>query len=83
MLFFDRKRWKESESNTKELWIYDWRTNRRFTLKERPMKRADLDDFVACYRADNRRKRKESECFRRFAYENLVKRDKIISISFG
>src|SRR6185369_4369010 len=49
----------------------------RFTLKERPMKRADLDDFVACYRADNRAKRKEGERFRKFAYEDLIKRDKI------
>jgi type I restriction enzyme M protein len=47
-LFFDKKR-VSAEPNTKELWIYDLRTNQRFTLKERPMTRADLDDFVACY----------------------------------
>ena len=35
-LFFDKKR-RPDEPNTKELWIYDLRTNQRFTLKERPM----------------------------------------------
>jgi type I restriction enzyme M protein len=76
VLFFGRKRASE-EAWTKYLWIYDLRTNMRFTQKERPMKRADLDDFVACYRADNRAKRKESDRFRRFSYDELIKRDKI------
>ena len=49
VLFFDKKPPSEAAS-TKELWIYDLRTNQHFTLKERPMVRADLDDFVACYR---------------------------------
>jgi type I restriction enzyme M protein len=75
VLFFDRKRASE-EPWTKDLWIYDLRTNMRFTQKERPMKRADLDDFVACYRADNRAKRKESDRFRKFSYDQLTKRDK-------
>ena len=76
VLFFDRKEAAEKPW-TKDLWIYDWRTNQRFTLKERPMKRADLVDFVACYSAGNRRKRRESERFRKFAYADLIKRDKI------
>lgn len=76
VLFFDRKPASETPW-TKDLWIYDWRTNQRFTLKERPMKRADLDDFVACYCAANRKKRKESERFRKFTYADLIKRDKI------
>lgn len=32
---------------TDALWDYDLRTNRRFTLRERPQKRSDLDDFVS------------------------------------
>jgi type I restriction enzyme M protein len=75
-LFFERKPASETPW-TKELWIYDFRTNKRFTLKERPMKRADLDNFITCYRADNRSKRKESERFRKFSYDELIKRDKI------
>ena len=76
VLFFDRKPASETPW-TKNLWIYDWRTNHRFTLKERPMKRADLDDFVSCYCAGNRAKRKESERFHKFTYADLIKRDKI------
>src|ERR1700720_4961264 len=55
-LFFDRKPASEKPW-TKELWIYDFRTNKSFTLKERPLKRADLDEFVSCYAAANRKKR--------------------------
>jgi type I restriction enzyme M protein len=75
VLFFDRKRASE-EPWTTDLWIYDLRTNMRFTQKERPMKRTDLEDFVACYCAANRSKRKESDRFRKSTYEQLVKRDK-------
>jgi type I restriction enzyme M protein len=76
VLFFDRKRASE-DPWTKKLWIYDLRTNMRFTQKERPMKRGDLDDFVTCYCADNRGQRKPSDRFRRFSYDELIKRDKI------
>lgn len=40
---------------TRELRVYDFRTNQRFTLRERPLKRADLDDFVKACGAKNRR----------------------------
>ena len=60
-----------------ELWIYDLRTNQRFTLKERPMARADLDDFVGCYQSGRPRERAETERFRRFAHAGLVARDKV------
>ena len=36
----------------------------------------DLGDFVACYRPGKRSKREESECFRRFTYDELIARDK-------
>ena len=39
VLFFDSKPRVGRQPWTKELWIYDFRTNQRFTLKERPMKR--------------------------------------------
>jgi hypothetical protein len=38
---------------TKEIWYYDYRTDIRHTLVENPLERKDLDDFVACYHADN------------------------------
>jgi type I restriction enzyme M protein len=76
VLFFDRKPAAEKPW-TEKLWIYDLRTNKHFTLKENPLKRADLDDFVACYNPKNRHERKESERFKGFTYEELTKRDKL------
>jgi len=76
VLFFDRKPASEKPW-TKTLWIYDLRTNKHFTLKENPLQRSDLDDFVACYNPKNRHKRKESERFKSFTYEDLTKRDKV------
>jgi len=76
VLFFDRKPASETPW-TKTLWIYDFRTNQHFTLKENQLKRADLDDFVVCYHPENRHERKETDRFKSFAYEDLLKRDKI------
>ncbi len=76
VLFFDRKPASETPW-TKSLWIYDLRTNQHFTLKTNPLKRADLDDFVARYNPENRFERKESERFHCFSYEDLQKRDKL------
>ncbi|HEU5238691.1 MAG TPA: hypothetical protein VFU37_16285 [Pyrinomonadaceae bacterium] len=53
------------------------RTNKHFTLKENPLKRSDLDDFVACHNPKNRHERKESERFKSFTYDELTKRDKL------
>ena len=75
VLFFDRKPASETPW-TRELWIYDLRTNQHFTLKTNPLTRAHLDDFVSCYRADDRAQREESERFRRFTYDELTQRDK-------
>jgi type I restriction enzyme M protein len=75
VLFFDKVSTGEKAA-TETLWIYDLRTNKHFTLKENALKRADLNDFVACYNPANRHKRKESERFKSFAYDDLLKRDK-------
>jgi len=75
VLFFDRKPASEKPWTTK-LWIYDFRTNQHFTLKINMLKRSDLDDFVSCYNAENRHKRKETDRFKSFSYEELIKRDK-------
>jgi type I restriction enzyme M protein len=76
VLFFDRKPAAEKPW-TDKLWIYDLRTNKHFTLKENPLKRSDLGDFVTCYNPKNRHERKESERFKSFSYEELLKRDKL------
>jgi type I restriction enzyme M protein len=75
VLFFDRKPARE-EPWTETLWIYDLRTNQHFTLKNSPLKRSDLDDFVVCYNAANRHNRQPTERFRPFRYDELVKREK-------
>jgi type I restriction enzyme M protein len=75
VLFFDRKPPNEKPW-TQKLWIYDFRTNKHFTLKENTLKRDDLDDFVKCFNPKNRHQRKETERFKGFALDDLVKRDK-------
>ena len=75
VLFFDSR--LAGEPSTKTLWIYDFRTNQRFTLKQNSLKREHLDDFVACFHAGERQKREQTERFRPFAYAELVKRDRL------
>ena len=75
VLFFDRKPASETP-RTKELWVYDLRTNQHFTLKENPLRDEHLADFIAVYQAEDRTARVESERFRRFSYQELVGRDK-------
>jgi type I restriction enzyme M protein len=75
VLFFDRRAGGERAA-TEKLWIYDFRTNQHFTLKTNPLRREDLDDFVARYNPANRHDRVETERFRAFNYDGLIKRDK-------
>lgn len=77
VLFFDKRPPRaDGVANTKALWIYDFRTNRNFTLKQNPLASSDLEDFVSCYRT-NRVKRAETERFKRFDVGDLLKRDKL------
>ena len=73
-IFFDRKGASE-QVQTKDVWIYDLRTNQHFTLKRDPMTKADLEDFIKCYNADNRHQRVETEKFKKFTYDEIIKRD--------
>lgn len=76
VLFFDKKPGREKPW-TRALWVYDFRTNQRFTLKERPLKRSHLDDFVAVAKLSERAARQPSDRFRSFPYEELIGRDKL------
>ena len=78
VLFFDKKPGREKPW-TEKLWIYDLRTNKDFTLKTNTLKREDLDEFVACYRPENRYERKPTWSekkpdgrWRAFTYDELV-----------
>ncbi len=75
VLFFNRRPASE-EPWTKEMWIYDLRTNVHFTLKQKTLASEDLEDFVRSYNPENRRERVEGERFKRFSYEELMRRDK-------
>jgi type I restriction enzyme M protein len=50
VLFFDAKP-PQKRPATKQLWIYDLRTDMRFTLRTRPLTQEDLVDFVTCYQS--------------------------------
>jgi type I restriction enzyme M protein len=76
VVFFDRKRASETPW-TREVWIYDLRTNKHFTLKRKPLTRADLDEFVTAYAQNDRSKRVETERFKRFSYDEIIARDKL------
>ncbi len=76
VLFFRRREGAE-QAWTRELWVYDLRTNKHFTLKQNPLTRADLDEFVTSYNPANRHQRQESERFKRYTYDELIARDKV------
>ncbi len=82
VLFFDKKT-ASATPWTKKVWIYDLRTNKHFTLKTGTLTRADLDDFVDCYKPDNRHARRPTWTekhpegrWRAYTYEELTARDK-------
>ena len=82
VIFFDKKPASETPW-TRKLWIYDLRTNKHFTLTTNPLKRADLDEFVALYHPANRHQRqatwsaeKPDGRWRVYEYDELVARDK-------
>ncbi len=78
VLFFDKKPARtDNKPWTENLWIYDFRTNQHFTLKQNMLTRDDLDDFVRCYNPQNRWDRKETDQFKVFTYDDIIKRDKI------
>ena len=83
VLFFDRRPASATPS-TNTLWIYDFRTNVHMTLKTSPLKRADLDEFVSSYHAENRHARTPTWSednpqgrWRPFTYDELTQRDKV------
>lgn len=82
VIFFDKKP-ASPDRQTKEIWIYDFRTNIHFTLKQHPMSDADLQEFITCYNPENRHERKETWSeenpdgrWRKFSVEEILKRDK-------
>ncbi|MCB0663689.1 MAG: SAM-dependent DNA methyltransferase [Saprospiraceae bacterium] len=82
VLFFDNRPGAK-EAWTREVWIYDYRTNIHHTLKKNPLKLEDLQDFIQCYHPDNREDRQETWSeenpegrWRKYSYEEILSRDK-------
>ena len=75
VLFFDKKP-VTSTPATQEVWVYDLRSNQKFSLKQSPIGPEDLTDFIQCYNADDPTRRKETAQFRRFSYSEIIARDK-------
>ena len=82
VIFFDKQP-ASAEMQTREVWIYDFRTNVHFTLKQHPMTEADLADFIQCYNPENRHERTQTWSednpdgrFRRFDIKEILERDK-------
>ncbi|GAB4044123.1 class I SAM-dependent DNA methyltransferase [Spirosoma litoris] len=75
VLFFDNKP-ASKDPWTKQVWIYDYRTNIKHTLKTNPLRLDHLQDFIQCYRPGNRHDRQETERFRSFSYDDIIGRDK-------
>lgn len=69
---------------TKEIWFFDYRTNVHHTLKKKPLRFEDLQEFIADYNPMNRHERRESwneatnpeGRWRKYSYEQIVVRDK-------
>ena len=75
-LFFDKKP-AGDRPWTERLWVYDTRSNQHFTLKQNPLRRCHLDEFVECYApCKPRSERFDSERFKPFTYDELMARDK-------
>jgi type I restriction enzyme M protein len=77
VVFFDKKVARPGQPWTERLWVYELRTNMHFTLKQNPLQRADLEDFVAAYMpGTDRSERRESVRWKSFTYEEMTARDK-------
>ena len=76
VLFFSARP-RRKEPWTEALWVYDLRTNKRFTLKERPLRLADLDEFTALARLSHRAERAEAERWKCYTYSTLAARDRL------
>ncbi|MBP5287045.1 MAG: SAM-dependent DNA methyltransferase [Elusimicrobiales bacterium] len=76
VIFFEKHPPLKSGHITNDVWVYDLRTNMNLTLVENSLTDTHLADFVKCYCPEDRSRRKETERFKKFTYNELVKRDK-------
>ncbi len=83
VIFFDNRPAQKAPC-TKAVWIYDYRTNIHHTLKKKPLRLDDLQDFIRCFNADYPHKREETwnettnpeGRWRKYGYDEILTRDK-------
>ena len=76
VLFFEKGK------PTEDIWVYDYRTGIKHTMATKPMTRANLDDFVACYCSGHMQDRTPTYSadepngrWRKFSKEEVYSRD--------
>ncbi len=83
VLFFDNHPASKTPW-TREVWFYDYRTNVHHTLKKKPLRFEDLQDFISCYNPANRQNRQETwhesdnpeGRWRKYGIDQILARDK-------
>ncbi len=81
VLFFDKMPGREAPW-TRELYVYDLRTNSHFTLKKNPLRRHHLGEFAELYNPSNRHEREATWSeedpegrWRCYSYEEIMRRE--------
>lgn len=87
VLFFQKGPKGKERGNTKDVWVYDLRTNMPSFGKRNPLTRAHFDEFVTAFGddANGRSKRKdtgEEGRFRRFTIEDIERRGDNLNITW-
>jgi len=77
VLFFTRG--KTEKDNTKEVWIYDMRTNMQNFGKTTPLKADHFEDFIKAYTAEDRTK-VEDERFAAFTREQIKEKNNSLDV---
>lgn len=74
----------EKGTETKDIWVYDYRTGVKHTMATKPMTREHLDDFVNCYCSGHMADRKATYSeenpngrWRKFTKEEVYSRDQL------
>jgi type I restriction enzyme M protein len=82
VIFFDNRPAGPSHQ-TKEVWVYDYRTDIHHSLKKAPLREEDLDEFIKLYKPNNRHLREETYGpdnpngrWRKFTYEEIIASDR-------
>jgi type I restriction enzyme M protein len=54
VIFFDRPKKRRTRAPSNGLWVYDLRSQRRYSVRTKPLKREDLREFVTLYKSSAR-----------------------------